>query len=105
MPEYIVVFVTCSSREEGQKIAFGLLNKKLAACVNIIDGLASFFTWQGKLDSANESLLVIKTKANLFNELKKEVKAMHSYDIPEIIGLPIIVGEEKYLRWLDESCR
>jgi len=100
---YIVVLVTASSKEEAQKIARGLLEEKLAACVNIIDGLESHFWWQGKIDSAKEALLVIKTKKELFNKLAKKVKSLHSYSVPEIIALSIVTGNTEYLKWINDS--
>jgi len=100
---YIVVFITAGSKEEAQKIARGLLEEKLAACVNIIDGVESHFWWQGKIDSAKEALLVIKTKKELFNKLAKKVKSLHSYSVPEIIALPIVTGNTEYLNWINDS--
>lgn len=100
---YIVVFVTTSNKQEAEKIAEVLIEEKLAACVNILDGIRSIFLWQGKIDKANESLLVIKTRKALFNKLAKKVKSIHSYMVPEIIALPIIDGYKKYLDWIDDS--
>ncbi|MDO8747602.1 MAG: divalent-cation tolerance protein CutA [Candidatus Omnitrophota bacterium] len=102
---YIVVFITASSKEEARKIARGLLEEKLAACVNILPGLESHFWWQGKIDSAKEALLVIKTKKELFNKLAKKVKSLHSYSVPEIIALPIVAGNTEYLNWINDSTR
>lgn len=102
---YIVVLVTASSKEEANKIAQGLLEEKLAACVNILTGLESRFWWQGKIDSAKEVLLVIKTRKTLFNKLAKKVKGLHSYTVPEIIALPIINGNKAYLDWINDCTR
>ncbi len=102
---YIVVLVTASSKEEANKIAQGLLEEKLAACVNILEGLESRFWWQGKIDSATEALLVIKTRKALFNKLAKKVKSLHSYTVPEIIALPIISGNKAYLDWINDCTR
>ena|SRR3989338_3870514 len=102
---YIVVLVTASSKEEARKISRGLLEEKLAACVNILTGVESHFWWQGKIDTAGEFLLVIKTKKKLFNKLTEKVKASHSYSVPEIIGLPIISGSGDYLKWINDSTR
>jgi periplasmic divalent cation tolerance protein len=98
---HIVVFVTASSRIEAKKIANGLLKEKLAACVNIIGGLQSLFWWEGKINQAREFLLIIKTRKNLAARLIKKVRSLHSYTVPEIIALPIIVGNKKYLEWID----
>jgi periplasmic divalent cation tolerance protein len=101
----VVVLITASSEEEALKIAESLVNGKKAACVNIVPGVDSLFWWEGKLDSARESLLLVKTKASLFPEIVEMVKRMHSYEVPEIIALPIIGGSEDYLKWLDIACR
>lgn len=100
---YLIVFVTVSSKEEAEKIAKGVLEEKLAACVNIIDTVHSHFWWQGKIDSAKEALLIIKTKKALINKLIRKVKSVHSYELPEIIALPIIYGSKEYLDWVNES--
>lgn len=100
---YIVLFVTASNRQEAEKIANKLIEGKLAACVNIIDNISSMFWWQGKVDRAKEVLLVIKSKKSKLPQIIKRVQPLHSYEVPEIIALPIIGGEKKYLRWIDES--
>lgn len=102
---HLVVFVSAGSKEEAEKIASGLLKEKLAACVNIVKDVDSHFWWQGKLDRAKETLLIIKTKKSLFAGLVKKVKSLHSYEVPEIIALPIIAGHKPYLDWIDESTR
>jgi len=99
----IVIFITTDSTEEAQSIAELLLNQRKVACVNIIPGLDSLFWWQGKLDSARENLLIIKTKASLLDEIVYIVKEVHSYDVPEIIALPIIGGNRDYLRWIGDE--
>jgi len=99
----IVIFVTTDSEEEAHKIANLLLSQRKAACVNIVPRVDSFFWWQGKLDSAQESLLIIKTKASLLPKLIDLVKGVHSYNVPEIIALPIIGGNEDYLKWIDSE--
>lgn len=102
---HIVVLVTVSSKEEANKIARGLLEEKLAACVNIVEGLESRFWWQGKIDSAKEALLIIKTRKALFNKLAKKVKSLHSYTVPEIIAFPIISGSKAYLDWINDCTK
>jgi periplasmic divalent cation tolerance protein len=101
----IIVLITTSSEEEAHKIAELLVNDKKAACVNIVPRVDSVFRWEGKLDSARESLLMVKTKASLFPEIVELVKRTHSYEVPEIIALPIIAGSEDYLKWLDIACQ
>jgi periplasmic divalent cation tolerance protein len=105
MAEYIVVFVTASTKKEAQKIANTLLKKKLCACVNMIDGIKSLFHWEGKIDSAEETLLVIKTKKSAYTKLEKAVKSVHSYSTPEIIALPIISGSRDYLNWIQKTVK
>ena len=99
----IVVFITVGTEKEARKIADLLLNHKTAACVNIMPKVSSHFWWQGKLDAAKESLLIVKTKASLLSEIVGLVKTVHSYEVPEIIALPIVAGSEDYLRWIDEQ--
>ncbi len=99
----VVIFVTVANKKEAKEIAFALIKDKLAACVNMIENVHSLFRWQGKIDSAKELLLVIKTRKALMNKLIKKVKSLHSYEVPEIIGLPIIAGNKKYLDWINES--
>jgi len=102
---YIVVFVTTANKIEAQKIAESLIDKKLAACVNIVDKLSSLFMWEGKLDKARESLLIIKSKKEKLPRIIRLVKSLHSYEVPEIIAIPIAGGEKEYLRWIDASLR
>jgi periplasmic divalent cation tolerance protein len=101
----VVIFVTTGTDAEAHKIAELLLTKRKAACVNIVPRVESSFWWQDKLDSAQESLLIIKTKASLLSEIIELVKSAHSYEVPEIIALPIIGGNEDYLKWIDGEVR
>ena len=101
--KYIVVFVTASSLSEAKKISDNLLSKKLAACVSIVPKVRSNFIWKGNMTEANEVLLIAKTKFSKFNELEKQVKKNHSYEVPEIIALPIVAGNKEYLKWIDDS--
>jgi periplasmic divalent cation tolerance protein len=101
----IVVLITTGNEEEAHKIAELLVKEKKAACVNIVPGVDSRFRWKGKIDSARESLLLVKTRASLFPEIVSLVKETHSYEVPEIIALPIIGGSEEYLEWLDSACQ
>lgn len=100
---HIVVLVTTSTGEEAHKIADRLLSERKAACVSIVPGVSSFFRWQGERDSARENLLIIKTKAELLNDIIALVKQLHSYEVPEIIALPIVGGNADYLEWLDKA--
>jgi periplasmic divalent cation tolerance protein len=101
----VVIFVTTSSEKEARKVAELLLGQRKAACINIVPRIDSSFWWQGKLDSAQESLLIIKTRASLLPEIIEMVKSVHSYEVPEIIALPIIGGSEDYLKWIDDEIR
>lgn len=102
---YVVVLVTVKNKKKAQKIARGLIQHKLAACVNILDKIDSLFFWNGKIDQAKESLLIIKSKKENFPKVIKLVKSLHSYEVPEIIALPIIAGDKPYLRWIDATVR
>lgn len=105
MNEFIVVFVTCSSLEEGEKIGNFLVENKLAACVNLMPGVKSIFFWEKKLSKETEVLLMAKTKKELFEPLAEEVKRLHSYDLPEIIALPIEAGSQEYLEWIGQETK
>ena len=100
--KYVVVLIT-STIEEAPSVAEALLTQRKAACVNILPAVSSLFWWQGRLDSAQENLLVVKTKASLLNEVVGLVKGLHSYDVPEVIALPIIGGNKDYLEWIDKE--
>ena len=99
----VVVLVTASTEEEAEKIAGLLLEKRKAACVNIVTGVKSRFWWQGKLDTAQETLLIVKSRASLVPQIIDIVKQNHSYSVPEIIALPIIAGSQDYLDWVDQE--
>lgn len=105
MIRYVVIFSTCANKREAQKISRGLIREKLAACVNIIEKIESIFWWKGKTDSAKEALLIIKSKYSSLNKIIKVVKSLHSYEVPEIIALPITGGYKPYLEWMDESVK
>ncbi len=100
MTDYGVVFMTASSAEEAENIAESLVSLKLAACVNVLPGIKSFYWWEGKVCKDNEFLLIAKIKTSLYKELQKAVKELHSYDVPEIILLPIEDGAKSYLDWI-----
>lgn len=101
-----VVLVTCGSQKEARSIARHLVSRRLAACVNVVlSPIESVYTWKGKLESAREYLLVIKTTAKRLPQLEREVLRLHSYDVPEFIALPLIAGSAKYLSWLSDSVK
>src|SRR3989338_3529826 len=101
----VVIFVTAANKKEADKIASALIKNKLAACVNIIENVDSLFWWQGKVARAKEALLIVKTRKALMHKLIKKVKLLHSYEVPEIIALPIVCGNNEYLKWINESTR
>jgi len=101
----IIVLITAGNEEEAHKIARLLINEKKAACVNIVPRVGSLFRWKGKVDSARENLLLVKSRASLLSEIISLVKEVHSCEVPEIIALPIIGGSEEYLKWLDSACQ
>jgi len=103
--ELVVVFITTATTKEAQQISGVLLEQRKAACINIIPGVSSQFWWQDKLDSAQESLLIVKTKASLVNEIVALVTEIHSYDVPEIIALPIVSGNHDYLEWVGKEVK
>ncbi|MFH0855362.1 MAG: divalent-cation tolerance protein CutA [Candidatus Omnitrophota bacterium] len=102
---HIIILITAKERKEAEKIAKSLIKNKLAACVNIVSGIKSFFLWQGKLNQVEETLLIVKSRKEKFNKIAKLVKASHSYDVPEIIAMPIVSGFKPYLSWINDSIR
>ena len=99
-----VVLITCPSLALARKIARAVVQKRLAACVNVVRSpVESFYAWKGKLEQAREYLLLIKTTTKRLAELEREVKRLHTYDVPEFIALPIAEGSKAYLSWLSES--
>ena len=100
---YIVVLITVGSLEEARRIGDALISQRKAACVNIIPQINSLFRWEGKIEEDRENLLLVKTRAELFPEVVDAVKSVHSYDVPEIIALPIIKGNQDYLTWISEE--
>ena len=102
--EPIVVLMTAAGGEEAARIAEVLVNKKLAACVQILPEMQSIYVWQGEVQREREVLLLAKTTRANFDELERNVSEIHSYQTPEIIAVPIIAGSEPYLKWLTSSC-
>ena len=101
--EAIVVFMTASNGEEAARLAEMLVGSNLAACVQILPEIESVYRWQGKIERQSEVLLLAKTKKTKFDELEREVRALHSYDTPEIIAVPVTAGSAPYLAWLMQS--
>lgn len=103
MLSFVVVLITASSQKEAEKISKMLISQKLAACVNVVPKVSSRYWWKEKIETAHESLLIIKTKKSLLSRLVREVKSLHSYTVPEVIALPILGGNPDYLSWIEES--
>jgi uncharacterized protein involved in tolerance to divalent cations len=102
----IVVLVTCGSAKEARRLAGALVRKRLAACVNVmVSPVKSVYRWKGKVETAAEALMLIKTTSGKFAALEKEIRRLHSYETPEIIALPIAAGSKAYLEWLRNSVK
>jgi periplasmic divalent cation tolerance protein len=102
---YIIVMVTTASKTEAETIAQRLLKARLIACANIFGPVQSHFNWSGKIDKAEEYLILMKSRRNLFEKLSETVQALHSYEVPEILALPVVAGSKPYLDWLDNCLR
>lgn len=106
MTDKIMVLVTCGSKREAQRIARALVAARLAACVNVARApVESVYRWKDKVETASEFLLMIKSSRKRFAALEAEVRRLHSYDVPEIIALPIDRGSRPYLAWIDQSVK
>ena len=103
MTDKIVILCTCSTEEEAVKIARSLVEARLAACVNVIPQVRSYYRWKGELESSAEWLLVVKSSRPLFETLRSRLAKLHSYDVPEILALPVAEGSDDYLNWLDSN--
>lgn len=103
MNEFVVVFITVGSAEEGQRLARALVEERLAACVNRLRPVQSVYRWRGAVEQSEEELLIVKTTRDVFDSLQKKVRELHSSSVPEIIALPIVEGSESYLQWLEEQ--
>jgi periplasmic divalent cation tolerance protein len=103
MTNKIVVFSTCGSQEEAEQLARRLLEARLAACVNVIMQIRSYYRWQGRIEESGEWLLVIKTSRDMFEQVRTALEAAHSYELPEVLALPVVAGSANYLAWLDRE--
>lgn len=99
----VAVFITAVNAAEARRLADALLTARLAACVNIVADVSSYYRWQGKIEDANETLLMVKSRTVLLDNLIECVKGLHSYEVPEIIALPILGGNVDYLRWIENE--
>ena len=97
---YIIILVTTKDRQEAEAISQKLLDEHLIACANIVSPVNSFFYWLGKVERAEECLIIMKSRADLFGQVADHIKGLHSYEVPEVLALPIIDGSKAYLDWL-----
>ncbi len=102
MNEHCVIFITAGSKEEAEKLSRGMVENKLAFCVNTVPGIQSTYHWNGKIHVDDEILLIVKTRQEKYDALENWVKKQHSYDVPEIISLPILKGLHEYLTGIDD---
>lgn len=100
MPQIVFSYIVCKNKTEAKKIGKFLLQHKLAACVNIFDKMNSMYWWNGKIEVANETVLIAKTTKQLFSKLIQKVKAIHSYEVPCILQIPVSDGNKEYVDWL-----
>lgn len=98
--EFIIIYCTTPNKKEGVEIAKALIEGKLAACVNIIDKVESVFSWNGELMEEKEAMLIIKSRKELFTRINHMIQKLHSYNVPEVIAIPIIEADETYLKWI-----
>jgi periplasmic divalent cation tolerance protein len=105
MTDKIVVFSTCGSAEEAGTLARQLIETRVAACVNVFPQIRSYYRWEGKIQSAEECVLMIKTSRDLFEKLRTTLEAAHSYELPEVIALAVIDGSPNYLEWLTKELK
>lgn len=99
----VAVLVTCPTKASARRIAQQLVRRRLAACVNLLDAVESTFIWKGKIERCRETLLIIKTTAASFERLRRAILALHPYEVPEMIALPVTVGHRPYLAWVSSS--
>jgi periplasmic divalent cation tolerance protein len=98
--EFLFVYVTCKDRAEALNVGKAVVEARLAACANIIDGMDSIYWWKGELQVEKEAILIMKSRRDLFTELTEKVKSKHSYEVPCVVALPIETGNQDYLNWL-----
>ena len=103
MTDKVIVLTTCGKSEDAEKLAQGLIEKRLAACVNVVSGVRSYYRWQGKIENDTELLLIIKTARGLVDQVRQELEKLHPYELPELVVAPIIDGSPNYLAWLEKE--
>lgn len=103
MTEKIVVLSNCGSEEEARRVARALVEARVAACVNILPGIQTIYRWQGAIQEDSEWMLVIKSTRSMFDRLSVELRKAHSYQVPEVLAIPVIAGDQDYLDWMDRE--
>jgi periplasmic divalent cation tolerance protein len=103
MSDYILVFITTASPQEAEQLGKTLVEKRLAACGNIVQSIRSIFWWKDAIENEQEALLILKSRAALFPTIIDVVRSLHSYEVPEVIAMPIISGSKDYLNWIDQE--
>ena len=101
--DFIIIFTTVNSDSEANRIGQKLIEERLAACVSIIPSVTSIFRWEGKISSESEQILIIKTQKKYFSKIREKILSIHTYNLPEIISVPITDGSEQYLKWVEEQ--
>ncbi|UKJ72859.1 divalent-cation tolerance protein CutA [Azospirillum brasilense] len=101
--EFVFAYITAGSRDEARRIGRALVEERLAACANIFDGMTSIYRWQGSIEEATETVLIAKTRAELFDRLAARVRELHSYDVPCVVELRVGRGNPAYLDWLHDE--
>ncbi len=105
MPQFLIVLVTTKDKAEADKISQTLLYEKLIGCANIINPVSSCFTWEGKINRAEECLVIMKSRIDLFKELSTRICSLHSYEVPEVLALPVVDGSTDYLNWMNANLK
>jgi periplasmic divalent cation tolerance protein len=105
MTKYLQVTTTTETKEDAQKIAYSIVEKRLAACVQIVGPITSIYWWKDKIEEAGEWLCIMKSSQSLYAELEKTIQKTHPYDVPEIISVPIDGGSKRYLEWLEKEIK
>src|SRR3954468_9857167 len=105
MTDKIVILTTCENQEEARRVARGLIEEQVAACVNIVHQVESVYRWKGTVETSVECLLLIKTVRGKFDEVRALLERLHSYELPECVALPIVEGSERYLEWLEAGLK
>jgi periplasmic divalent cation tolerance protein len=103
MTDKVIVYTTCGKAEDAERLARCLVEERLAACVNVVPGVRSFYRWKGKIENDTEFLLMIKTARGLVDQLRQQLEKVHPYELPELIVAPIIDGSPNYLAWLEQE--